>query len=372
LNKKVIVSVINDLVTDQRVKKVCETLESMNLEVILVGRRLSDSPRMDERSYKVHRMKLIFTKGPLFYAEFNIRLTLFLLFNKVDILVSNDLDTLLSNYLISKLKNVPLVYDTHEYFTGVPELDNRKYIKKVWKYIEGRIFPNLEDIITVNDSIAKLYEDQYGIELSVVRNIPRKPKVLIKKSREELALPSDKNIIILQGSGINIDRGAEELVEAMQHVNGTLLLIIGGGDVVDKLKDMVKNMRLSEKVKFKPRMPYKSLMDYTSVADLGVTFDKSSNINYRLSLPNKLFDYIQAGVPVLSSRLPEIEKVINKYDVGAFIKNHNPESIAKGINNILGDPDQLMKWKKNCSFAAQELTWENEEVTLKNIYSKYV
>ena len=207
MNKKVIVSVINDLVTDQRVKKVCETLESMNLEVILVGRRLSDSPRMDERSYKVHRMKLIFTKGPLFYAEFNIRLTLFLLFNKVDILVSNDLDTLLSNYLISKLKNVPLVYDTHEYFTGVPELDNRKYIKKVWKYIEGRIFPNLEDIITVNDSIAKLYEDQYGIELSVVRNIPRKPKVLIKKSREELALPSDKNIIILQGSGINIDRG---------------------------------------------------------------------------------------------------------------------------------------------------------------------
>lgn len=363
---------INDLVTDQRVNKVCQTLLSVNCDVLLVGRKMRGSPEMEERGYITHRMKLFFEKGPLFYAEFNFRLFFFLLFRKADMLISNDLDTLLPNYIISKVKKQPLVYDSHEYFTEVPELVNRKKVQAVWKTIERKIFPKLTDIITVNDSIADMFEDDYGKRPFVVRNIPRKRKVLEKVSRESLGLPDDKYILILQGSGINVHRGSEELVEAMQYVKNAILLIVGGGDVIDILKDMAKKPELKEKIIFKSRMPYQQLMQYTAVADLGLTFDKSTNLNYKFSLPNKLFDYIHAHTPVLSSPLPEIEKIITKYDVGDFIPDHDPKNIAQKINQILSNQALMDKWKKNCSFAASELTWENEEKVLKRIYSKYV
>ena len=372
MKKKAIVSVINDLVTDQRVHKSCQTLEKCGFEVLLVGRKMRGSPEMDLRTYQVHRMKLFFEKGPFFYAEYNIRLYLFLLFHRSNLLISNDLDTLLPNYIISKLSRIPLVYDSHEYFTEVPELVNRKSIQKVWKFIERNIFPKLQDVITVNESIADLFYQDYGIRPKVVRNIPRKRINKIQVSRRELNLPDDKKIIILQGSGINVERGSEELVEAMQYVDNAILLIAGGGDVIDILKDLVKSYKLEDKVIFKPRMPYSELINYTSVSDLGITFDKSTNLNYKFSLPNKLFDYIQSETPVLSSELPEIKKIISKYNVGDFIDSYEPEKIAEKMNNILSNEPQLGNWKKNCSFAAQELTWENEEIVLQEIYGKYV
>ncbi len=372
MRKRVIVSVINDLVTDQRVNKVCQTIGKFDCDILLVGRRLRDSPEMDKRNYKVIRMKLFFEKGAFFYAEYNIRLFLLLLFKRCSLLVSNDLDTLLPNYIVSKVKRIPLVYDSHEYFTEVPELVNRKRVQSVWKYIERNIFPKLTDVITVNDSIAELFENDYGLKPVVVRNIPRKQQHVNKVSRNDLGLPNDKPILILQGSGINVDRGSEELIEAMPYIENAILLIIGGGDVIDKLKGMVNNLGINNRVIFEPRLPYLKMMEYTSVSDLGITFDKSNNLNYKFSLPNKLFDYIQAGTPVLSSSLPEIEKVIVKYKVGDFIIDHNPKNIANKINHILNNQSIMDEWKKNCRFAAQELTWENEEKILIKIYSKYV
>lgn len=372
MRKKVIVSVINDLVTDQRVNKVCHTLLSMNCDVLLVGRKMRNSPKLETREYNTQRMKLMFEKGPLFYAEFNLRLFIFLIFRKADMLVSNDLDTLMPNYLVKKIKKIPLVYDSHEYFTEVPELVNRKHIQATWKFIERRLFPKLTDTITVNDSIAELYYSDYGTRPKVVRNIPRRSNVLKKVSRKSLGLPEDRYIIIMQGSGINVQRGVEELVEAMQFADNTLLLIIGGGDVIPLLKEMVNELGLLDKVIFKPRLPYDEMMQYTNVSDLGLTLDKATNLNYKYSLPNKLFDYIQAGVPVLSSALPEIEKIISEYQVGDYIPDHNPKNIAEKINHLLKNQALIMKWKKNCSFAAEKLTWENEEKILKEIYSKYV
>lgn len=372
LRKRVIVSVINDLVTDQRVKKTCQTLTNLGFEVVLIGRKLKNSLPMDNRPYTVRRMRLLFTKGPFFYACFNFRLFFLLLFHKADLLVSNDLDTLLPNYLISKLKMKPLVYDSHEYFTEVPELVNRKSVQYTWERIEKWIFPKLKNVITVNDSIADLYEKKYGIRPAVVRNISPQKQIINLKSRAELRLPENTNILILQGSGINIQRGAEEMVEAMQYIDHALLLIVGGGDVIDHLKQMVTNLGLEDRVIFKPTQPYDQLFNLTYIADIGLTLDKDTNINYHYSLPNKLFDYIQAGIPVIASPLIEIKKIIEKYEIGDFIPNHDPKQIANKINEVLANQELIAKWKKNVTFAASNLNWETEEQVLNKIFAQYV
>jgi len=369
--KKAIVSVINDLVTDQRVHKSCLALKKSGFEVLLVGRQMRKSPDLPARPYSCRRMKLIFEKGPLFYAEFNLRLFFFLLLKRADLFLSNDLDTLLPNFLISRLKRKTLVFDSHEYFTGTPELADRAFVRKTWKAIEAFIVPRLAEMITVNDSIAGLFYDEYGIKAKVIRNIPQGFQTIEKPDRSELGMPENNKILVLQGSGINIQRGAEELVQAMALLPGFHLMIIGGGDVIDQLHKLAESLGIIERVRFLPRMQYAEMMAYTINADLGITLDKDTNINYRFSLPNKLFDYIQAGIPVLASPLPEIKKIIEAYDIGSFIVNHKPENIANAIKDAFSNVERFEKWKINTKKAAQELSWEKEEKILLNIYGQY-
>jgi glycosyltransferase involved in cell wall biosynthesis len=352
--KRAIVSVINDLVTDRRVDKTCNVLVQAGFDVLLVGRKLPDSLPLPQRAYQMHRMGLLFKRGPLFYMEFNIRLFFLLLFKKVELLYSNDLDTLLPNYLLSRMKSVPLVYDSHEFFTETPELVNRKFVQGIWKRIEKAIFPKLKDVITVNVSIADLYYDLYGVKVNVVRNISLAPVYESIKSREELGLPENIPIILLQGAGINIQRGAEEAIEAMRYLDNVILLIIGSGDVIDILKHMKDEMGLGDKVIFLPKMPFDRLFHYTANATLGLTLDKDTNINYRFSLPNKLFDYVNAGTPVLASPLVEVKKIIDKYQVGETIENHDPKHITKRITEMISDNEKLKVYRQNCHKASEK------------------
>src|SRR5205085_9496082 len=151
---------------------------------------------------------------------------------------SNDLDTLLPNFISSRIKKVPLVYDSHEYFTEVPELINHPFKRSVWLAIEKWIFPKLKFVMTVNNSIAKIYSEKYKVNVRVVRDVPFTPdKSLNDEQRKNWGIPVDKKVFLFQGAGINIDRGAEEAISAIKNVEGAVLLFIGGGDVIDKLKE---------------------------------------------------------------------------------------------------------------------------------------
>lgn len=364
------VSVINDLSTDQRVHRTCITLHKLGYDVLLIGRNLNSSQIIEARPYKCKRMNLVFNKGPLFYIAYNIRLFFLLLFKRRGLLFANDLDTLLANFIISKIKGNELIYDSHEVFTEVPELENNLLKKNIWKSLEKFIIPKLKHTITVNNSIARLFEEQYGKKFNVVRNVPMINLSTVNKTRGELGLPLDKKIIILQGSGINIQRGAEETVEAMQYISNALLLIIGGGDVIAMLKKKCADLNLTEKITFVSKKPYDELLQYTRNADIGLSLDKDTNINYRYSLPNKLFDYIHCSVPVLGSNLQEVVNIIKSYDVGEIIDNHNPKHIAEKINFMISDNSLMQKWKHNCKIAAQELSWQKEETVLIAIIKK--
>jgi len=311
---------------------------------------------------------MLFKKGFLFYAFFNIRLFIFLLQNKYDLLVSDDLDTLLPNYLISKLKRLPLVYDSHEYFTGVPEIQKRLFVRWVWKGIEKLIFPRLTHVMTVSDSIALQYENEYHLRPLTVRNCSVKTANITPFSRQELEIRSDDLLLILQGTGINIDRGGEELIEAVSLTEKVSLLIIGSGDEYERLIQKAAKLQLSDRVKFFPKVPWHILMKYTRSADAGISLDKNTNLNYLFSLPNKLFDYMSAGIPVIATDLPEIARILNTYNCGILIENPDPEEISKAIIRLRDNKVLLEELKTNAVAASETINWENESKKVEELY----
>ncbi|MCS7074912.1 MAG: glycosyltransferase, partial [Bacteroidia bacterium] len=158
--RRVILSVINDLVTDQRVHKMATTLQTAGWEVLVVGRKLPNSLPL-QRTYATHRMRLCFQKGKLFYLEFQIRLFLFLIHQPKAILVANDLDTLLPNVLCKWIRKIPVVYDSHEIFTQVPELIHRPISQFIWKTLETWLIPHTNLILTVNRSLVEWFTQSY-------------------------------------------------------------------------------------------------------------------------------------------------------------------------------------------------------------------
>lgn len=363
---RALVAVTNDLATDQRVHRTCMVLRELGYDVTLVGRRLKGSPPV-KRSYRTRRMRLAFNNGPLFYAEYNLSLFLSAPFRKVHLVVANDLDTLPACRLIALLGGGTLVYDAHEYFTEVPELVERPLVRGVWRALEQLLLPTARLVITVNESIARAYRERYRREVQVVRNIPlqRDPGPL--RSRAELGLPFEKLILVLQGAGINIHRGAEEAVLAMKELDGCLLLLIGGGDAWPVLQRMVKEHGLQDRVRLIDRLPYEEMMQYTRNADLGLTLDRDTNLNYRFSLPNKVFDYLHAGIPVLATDLPEVAAIVRGHDAGVVIARPDPAVIVHAVRALLRDLDRRAALRRNATFAARSLDGNVEKEKLKSL-----
>lgn len=367
--KKTLIAVTTDVVSDMRVQKVCHYLNSVSCDVLVIGRILPSTFKK-ELPFKVKLLKLPFSKGILFYFSYNLAFFFRGLFIKADIIVSNDLDTLLPCYILSKLKKCELVYDSHEYYTESAGLIGKPNKKKIWETIEKWIYPKLNQIITVNETIANIYENKYGKKVSIVRNIP--PIFVPKKtkSKEALKLNSTSKIILLQGGFIDHDRGGIELIQAMQYITLDIqLVIIGAGQEIPKMKSLTKELNLTNKVLFISKIPSDQLIQYTLNADLGISIDKPTNLNYKFSLPNKLFDYMRAEVPILISNLPELIKIHQKYPFGLILDSHDPTHIASKIESSLNNPN-YKQWKLNLSKASKEYTWENELIVLNEVYDK--
>src|SRR5215203_1435039 len=327
MNKKIItVSVISELSTDQRVIRICTTLQEMGFEVRVIARQFSDSLPQGDYFFKAKRIRCFYRKGFMQFAEFNFKLFWLLLFAKTNYLLANDLDTLVPNYIVSKLRRKKIFYDTHEYYTGVPELDNSPIKKSVWKFFENWILPKLKIVYTVNESIKKLYGKEYGINLSVIRNMPVTERV---NSRPLPKHWKNKIILLMQGMGINNNRGGLELLEAMKFLPDNYYLVyIGDGNLWNTISTMKAKWKLENKVEMIRKMPPSELKGYTPHAHLGFSLDGFNDINFLYNLPNKIFDYIHAGVPVIATAIPEVKNILEQYQCGICSTSQDPQEIA--------------------------------------------
>ncbi|MFH0757484.1 MAG: glycosyltransferase [Bacteroidota bacterium] len=353
--KRVYISVINDLVTDQRLQRVANLLVDQGLQVTCIGRRLKGSPDTGLVRYTIRRYRMLINNGPLFYTCFNTRLFFTLLFAlRPSLFIANDLDTLPASFLAGRIRGVKLIYDSHEFFTQVPELIHRKRVQSVWKWIEHRIVPRLEHAVTVSYPIAEIYRRIHKTSFRVVRNVPVRRSSPGKTEKRK----NEKALIIYQGA-LNVGRGLELMIETMKFLDGAVFMIVGTGDIIRELKQLVEEKGVSEKVIFRGRMTPEELHPLTCSADLGISLEEDLGLNYRYALPNKLFDYIQCRVPVLCSALPEMAKVVETYGIGIVVHAREPERLAKTIRFML-DERSRGAWMEALEKAAGELCWENE------------
>lgn len=360
---RVLLSVINDVHTDNRIHRTATVFQERGYDVTVVGRQWPN-PAPVERSYAVHRFACRRNKGVLFYVEYQIRLLRYLLRESFDVYVANDLDTLLPMSLVAFLRKKPLFYDSHEYFCGVPELAQRPAVRAVWLAVERFCMPFVTEAVTVSPPIARAYFEQYGIPFTVVRNVPLQgPNVgpdEPHRSKEWSFGKPDAPVVLLQGAGINVDRGAEEAVLAMRELPDAQLWIVGSGDVLPQLHVLVAEHGLEDRVFFHGRVPASELREFTRRARVGLSLDKPTNPNYRWSLPNKLFDAFHAGLPQVVSPVEEVARTVQAYGAGWVLDSVTPENLAQVLRKVLWDDEACAQSRDGALRAAARFHWGHE------------
>jgi glycosyltransferase involved in cell wall biosynthesis len=349
---RIIVSVTNDLSTDQRVHKVCTSLQAFGFDVLLVGFLQADSNILD-REYATSRFSMWFKKGPFFYVEFSVRLFLLLLFNKSDHLLSNDLDTLLPNYLVSKIKRNNLVFDSHEIFSDSPELNNRPRVQRFWQGLESFLLPRVKHSYTVCQSLANHFNQKLNVEMKVVRNVPYKTTFD--------RLKHNNKTLIFQGN-YNKGRGLDLAIRCLVFLPDFDLIIVGGG--FEFLKGLCREIGVLDRVKFVGKVPFEQLRDYTKKASVGLLFEEPVGLSFTYSLPNKLFDYIHSDLKIIASPLKEVNSIIDKYKTGVLLNNRNPKDVGAQIE-LLYNADFN---NSDYELAKQELNWQKEEEVLASVF----
>ncbi|HRH57579.1 MAG TPA: glycosyltransferase [Chitinophagales bacterium] len=369
MSEKIICTVTNDLIYDQRMQRICTSLQKNNFEVELVGRILPDSKEIIQQTFQQKRLKCFFNKGFLFYAEFNIRLLFFLLFTKFDIVCGCDLDTLPAALLAAKIKRKKVVYDAHEYFPESPELIGKPFKQSVWKFLEKMFVSKTDAIYTVTDSIARIFNKKYKVDCKLIRNVP-----LRNNSTSDMLQPvpnpiQDSTFLLYQGA-VNLGRGLNEMLLAMLKIENIKFYIAGDGDEMENIRYKIKELKLGNKVKLLGKKTPEELKQITQQAYIGINLLENRGLSYYYSLGNKTFDYIHAAVPQVVIGFPEYIELNNKYNIGVVVEDLSVLNVYAAIQKLLEDKDLYQQLQQNCLKAREELCWENEEQKLINIYEQ--
>jgi glycosyltransferase involved in cell wall biosynthesis len=357
---RILVLLSNDLVYDQRMARMAHAWTNHGYDVTLLGRRRRHSAPLGEKPYHQRRMTLMFDSGKLFYLELNVRLFFRGLVSAYDALCGVDLDTAPAAMALKRIKNKPYVYDAHELFPHVPEVSRRPRIQAFWQAVQDRVFARYDAAYTVGSAIAEYLEQCYQRPVGVVRNAP----VRVGEPRYE---PDADRFVLYQGA-LNEGRGLEPLLEAVQLTHSNLVLV-GEGDLSATLRQQVADRDLSSQVKFAGFLRPEDLPAWTRRAYLGFNVSQNLGLSYYLSLNNKFFDYVQAGLPSLINDFPEYRALVSDFEVGTLL-DAEPDQIAAHLNRLLHDDSYHLHLHHQCLEAAKEWTWEREAEKLNEIWSQ--
>jgi glycosyltransferase involved in cell wall biosynthesis len=358
-SKKLVFTVTNDLNFDQRMIRICTSLQNNGYDVLLVGRKLNTSLPLSHHDYTQKRISCFFQKGKLFYLEYNLRLFFFLLFQDVDLICAIDLDTILPCYFVSVIRKKKRVYDAHELFCEMKEVVTRPSIHRLWKRIEKFAVPKFRYGYTVNHPIQKIFREAYGVNYEVIMNVP-----FLRND-----IDAEKQRFIIYQGAVNQGRSFETLIPAFQWID-CLFWIYGDGNFYDECKSLIEKYGLVDKIVLKGKVLPHELQSITPKALMGVTLFENNGLSNYYSLGNRFFDYIQAGIPQVCAGYPAYKKINEEFEVAVLIEDLSSQSIANAINSLLNDEALQAKLRVNCLEARKVYNWQNEEKKLVLYYQE--
>jgi len=358
--KRIVCTVTNDLNYDQRMIRICTSLTNAGYDVTLVGFEWKKSKPLRERPFHQKRIPVRAERGKLMYVDYWIKLFFFLMRCKADVLCAIDLDTIMPVYYASRLRGLKRVYDAHELFTELKEVISRPSVHKMWLWIERHTVPHFPEGYTIGECYAEEFRRRYGVQYGVVRNAT----VL-----RPLEIPEKKERYILYQGAVNVGRRFEQLIPAMQYVDGTLI-ICGEGNFYEQTRALVEQYHVGHKVIFKGYVPPEDLRQYTLQAWVGITLFEDTSLSNRLSMANRFFDYMHSAVPQLCVQYPEYEKVNARFEIACLIGDPTPENIAAALNRMLTDDNWHRRMEQNCLEARKVYCWQEEEKVLLSTYQR--
>jgi glycogen synthase len=294
------------------------------------------------------------------FAKHGIRL-------RADVYHAHDLDTLLGAYLAAVLTRGHLVYDFHELYTEQFSSGVKTWIWYAWYRLLERVLAKRADLrLTVCDSLGDWFTQQYRTNsVLTVRNVPvfHEPTSAGRRRRSET-----ERVILYHGLYFK-NRGLEQLIEAVPYLKRGHVVLRGYGSLEPELRELVRQRHLEHRVTFAPPVGVTDLVKNATHADIGVGAFVPLALNTKFALPNKLFEYMMAGLAVVATDLPEMRKVILGHQIGRVCKPDDPEDLAKALNELLENDDLLEQMKRNALVASQTVfNWNVEEQVFLKAY----
>ncbi len=309
--------------------------------------------------------------GPLRRAVAVARMARLARRERPDAVHAHDAAMLAPGWYAARRARALLVYDSHELATGVA------YHARFWAWlvsrIERSIVPRCDSVITVSEGIAREIQRRYGLERApvVVRNVPDlpPPDPGAPPLRASLGIDGSAPLVLHHGA-LAVDRGCEGLLRAMQLLPSAHLLWLGAeGSYAAGIQRLGEDLGLADRVHFRPPVPLAELLGHSAQADVGVTLLEGVSENHRLALPNKVFEYVAADIPVVASDLPELAGLVREHGIGWTVDPADPASVAEGIRSALAarsDPELAERLAR----AAEVLSWSRERERLINLYAE--
>ena len=371
-------------VLDARVLREATALAEAGYELTVVDVVGERNRRVEENIRGVHINHIVMSSWftptrfkPWFLVkavQMIMRGTIRLLSIPADIYHAHDVNALPACYIAAHLRRKPLIFDSHEIPFDDPGITRWRRLSALAKNILIRLLPRCAGVITASPLYAQEISNQFHYpEVTLVRNAPVY-RAVPKSDRLQkyLGLSSDVRIALYQGN-LQPNRTLDRLVHAAPFLKSDFIIVMMGSAEETtriQLENLIASKGIANRVKIIPPVPYEELLDWTASADIGLTLfspDYTRSIQY--CLPNKVFEYLMAGLPVLSSELDAIAEVINRYDVGKVVPSLAPEDVGAAINSMLADTAALVRMRSNALEAArQEFHWENESQKLIQLY----